>query len=103
VWVFHTGAAISSGKGLPAGATGFVTAEDAAGTGSGGISALTNLMDLAMGFFAGVTSAGMNSLGNSKGAWRGDSVAQAEDIRAQQSAKGMAKFRGLAFNMVNHS
>jgi hypothetical protein len=60
-------------------------------------------MDLDMGFFAGVTSAGMNSLGNSKGAWRGASAAQTEDIRAQESAKGMAKFRGLAFNMVNHS
>jgi hypothetical protein len=60
-------------------------------------------MDFDMGFFAGVTSAGMNSLGNSKGAWRGDSAAQTEDIRAQESAKGMAKFRGLAYDMVNHS
>jgi len=58
---------------------------------------------LEMGFFPGVTSAGMNSLGNSKGAWRTESAAQTEDIMAKKSIKGMAKFRGLAYNMVNHS
>jgi hypothetical protein len=56
-----------------------------------------------MGFFAGETSAGMNSLGNSKGAWRGDSAAQTEDIVAMKNIKGKAKLRGLAYNMINHS
>jgi hypothetical protein len=60
-------------------------------------------MDLDMGFFAEETSAGMNSLGNSKGAWRGDSAAQTEDIVAMKSIKGKAKLRGLAYNMINHS
>jgi CO dehydrogenase/acetyl-CoA synthase alpha subunit len=56
-----------------------------------------------MGFFAGLTSAGMNSLGNSKGAWGIDSAAQTEDIITKKNIKGIAKLRGLAYNMVNHS